>query len=394
MNNSIALTHRVVVMLLHYYQAEHQHLRTNKDAEIEGRLLGPAGETKHVIPFGFVGSFDFANSASNCFDVSAWCQDYLYYYDWVGGYVIEDGSYQYAQWGMMARAFCEVAQQVSSSNSWALAMYHARGKFEVTCHGNNGAVFDIDLKTKVDTCTMVAAVANADVMAIASGSGSSSSGVYIYTDLKAFCNFLKTGLLYYWLCVDIDHYASAYSFAEATAYSSAFSNAIAGAAAGGNTAQKTSVYAEGSNLQKFNATIVAGASNFASAESESLANVYAQAFANAYASSYVDICRQQKSGLCYFACCGMPICIEVCSAWDCDYLYNSASAYLDVVAQAYGEAYALSFANAAVTFAANAYFARTKGKDPSKENGGDIIKVSTDSPGFAQAAAFTSCVAM
>ena len=91
-----------------------------------------------------------------------------------------------------------------------------------------------------------------------------------------------------------------------------------------------------------------------------------------------------------FTCRGNPICKEDCPAWDCDSSYANASASVGIVAEAYGEAYAKSFASASISFAANAYFTHTNVKNPNKENGGDIIKVSECS-GFAKAGFVTSC---
>ena len=338
-----------------------------------------------MVPFGCVASFD--NDSSRCFEKDAWCRKYLDDYGWAETLAeTGDGSFQYAdayaENGFMAYTFCEVAKQARAS-----ALYHLKGTFEVTRHGNNGAVYDIDLKAKLNTATMVTAVVSADVEVDADSIANSTSYAFMYTDLNAFCNFLGTGLLYNWLCVDISHVASAYSSATAKAYSSAFSKAIAGA--GTRTSQETSVYVEGSNLQKFTASIAVGASSFA--KGKSLADVFAKSYTEAFAETYVSICMQNKAVACNNACRGDSICNESCTAWDCDSSYANASAYVDIVAQAYGKEYAKSSARASVSVAAKAYFTRTNGKNRDKEKDGDIINVSQLGSGFAEAGALTSC---
>lgn len=87
---------------------------------------------------------------------------------------------------VMEENFCKVVKLAIPYTS--RACIHAKGMLEGTRHGNNGAVFDTDLKIKLNTATRIAAVAANE----AEVSTEALSATYAYIDVNAFCEYLNS----------------------------------------------------------------------------------------------------------------------------------------------------------------------------------------------------------
>lgn len=267
-------------------------------------------------------------------------------------------------------AFDTEVSDATDAFAWAAAVAQASAALEIvwsgdvtlnlTRHGNNGAVFQVD---------MVGAIGSGQLFALTSYSGSFAGSevsaeeaaeveVFAQAVAELFPSF-HAGLDIVVASVSLDGFAGGAGYADVAAEAEAFastesstlatSSSRSSVTGGGSAASGSNVYVQGANIEEFQAGLNLTAANVMQVDTR----VLASNVANAYATSVVYAAAEARAEALLAA--GLEFCYEVAGSGDCVTLLDFEDSVVRVANSvaskseeiwAFANAYATAYANA------------------------------------------------
>lgn len=259
---------------------------------------------------------------------------------------------------------------VTDSFAWAAAVAQASAAFEIawsgdvtlnlTRHGNNGAVFQVDMDGALGSGHLYALMSHSATTIGTDVSAEESVEVETFAEAVAelFPSF-HAGLDIVVASVSLDGFAGGAGYAEATAEAEAFastqsstfeaSSSTSSVTGGGSAASASNVYVQGANIEEFQAGLNLTAADVLQVNTSALAS----AVANAYATAIVYAAAETRAEALLAA--GLEFCYEVAGSGDCVSLLDFEESVFHVANSvasksediwAFANAYAEAYANA------------------------------------------------